>query len=553
MNISELRQNWDIIIIGGGVTGAGILREAVRSGIRVLLIEQKDFAWGTSSRSSKLVHGGLRYLKQGKFLLTRDSVVERERLIREAPGLVERLKFLMPIYGDYGPGKWLVKAGLSLYDLMAMKLDHRFYDRKEFLSDPCKAGFKPALLWDHRFYDREEFLSVSPYIRPKYLTGGFQFSDAGVDDARLVLRLIHDSMRLGASALNYTAVTEILRNHRGYVTGVHVKDSETQAERTLFSKTVINATGVWAETLHPSPVPNLHIRPLRGSHLIFPFRVLPAENAFLLTHPRDNRPVFVIPWEGATIFGTTDVDHKQELSLEPAITQAEVSYLTEALQTLFPCLNISETDCLSTMAGVRPVLSKGNNTDPSKESREAMVWADKGLVTITGGKLTTFRRLAWDALNAAKPFLSSVRLKGEGEAIFSGKESYDLMRSQAGAWEREKSDISDVIWRRLCGRYGNGVYEIVETSEPEAANHIPGTHTLWAELAYSAKHEQIRHLSDLLLRRVRIGLLTPQGGNDYLDRIRKLCEPALSWDNSRWEDEIKMYMKLWENAHALPK
>jgi len=514
MNISELQENWDIIIIGGGVTGAGILREAVRSDLRVLLVEQKDFAWGTSSRSSKLVHGGLRYLKQGKFLLTRDSVIERERLIREAPGLVDRLKFLMPIYSDYGPGKWLVKAGLSLYDLMAMKLDHRFYDR-------------------------EEFLSVSPHIRPEHLSGGFQFSDAGVDDARLVLRLIHDSLQLGASALNYTTVTEILRNHQGNVTGLHVKDSETQVERTLFSKTVINATGVWAENLHPSPVPNLHIRPLRGSHLIFPFRVLPADNAFLLTHPRDHRPVFVIPWEGATIFGTTDVDHKQELSLEPAITQAEVSYLTEALQTIFPCLNISETDCLSTMAGVRPVLSKGNNTDPSKESREAMVWADKGLVTITGGKLTTFRRLAWDALNAARPFLSSVQFKGKGEAVFS---KYEI--------KGKNPNVSDIMRRRLSGRYGKGADEIIETSEPEALSQIPGTYTLWGELPYSAKHEQIRHLSDLLLRRVRIGLLTPQGGKEHLDRIRNLCEPVLSWDNVRWEDEIKMYLKLWENAHA---
>ncbi len=518
MNIKELNENWDLIIIGGGVTGAGILREAARMDLQVLLLEQNDFAYGTSSRSSKLVHGGLRYLKEGKPLLTRDSVVERERLLREAPGLVETLDFLIPIYKDYGPGKWLIKAGLSLYDLMAMN-------------------------WGHTFYPAAKFSQLLPDIRQEKLVGGFRFSDAQVDDARLVLRLISEATASGAYALNYTSVRDIRRDIRGNVIGVTAEDIETGEARSLSTRALINATGSWAETLHPSPQPNLHLRPLRGSHLIFPSWVLPLEHAVSLVHPKDHRPVFAIPWEGVILFGTTDCDHEDPLSLEPAITPEEVSYLMEALTSLFPERNISAKDCLSSFAGIRPVLSKGK-LPPSKESREHVVWVERGLVTITGGKLTTFRRLAWDALKAVRPFLPpTVQVKGEGEPIFSAIHS----RGSAG----DDDGISHVARHRLYGRYGQGAKHILETAAPKDLLPVPGTRTLWAELPYTAKHEQVRHLSDLLMRRVRIGLLTSEGGKAHIGRIRELCEPVLPWDENRWEEEIQSYSELWHRAYAV--
>ena len=212
IQLNKIEKNWDLIVIGGGITGAGIFREAVRNKLQVLLLEQKDFAWGTSSRSSKLVHGGLRYLKEGRVLLTWASVHERERLLKEAPGLVEPLEFLMPVYSDQSPGKWILEAGLSLYDLFARE-NH------------------------HKYFDANEFLRQVPKIKKEKLQGGFQFLDAQVDDARLVQRLINESSAAGGIARNYTKVTKIIRNEKGSVSGVAVVDSETGDTRSFSTHT----------------------------------------------------------------------------------------------------------------------------------------------------------------------------------------------------------------------------------------------------------------------------------------------------------------------------
>ena len=516
MNINNIASHWDLVIIGGGITGAGILREAANMGLQALLVEQKDFAWGTSSRSSKLVHGGLRYLKEGHFLLTKMAVEEREHLLKEAPGLVEPLEFLLPIYEHQHPGKRVLQIGLSLYDLMAR--DHQ-----------------------HRFYEKTEFYRRLPYARQQDLKGGFFFYDAQVDDSRLVLRLINESVADGAGALNYTTATAILRNDTGVVAGVKIEDTETRESRTLETRTVINATGCWAERLHPSPDPDRHLRPLRGSHLVFPAEVLPIKFGVSFLHPRDNRAIFALPWEGAVLVGTTDLDHKADLSLEPRITEGEIVYLLEGLNTIFPSLEISLNDCISTFAGLRPVISEGRRS-PSEESREHVVWVDKGLVTVTGGKLTTFRRLAWDALKAAKPFLPSEKLPDKHKPLFSRPPDKPP----------DRFGVADTVWHRLYGRYGQCAEAMVQAAEDRDLELIPGTHTLWAELPFLAANEWVRHLSDLLLRRVRIGLLTSQGGKEHLKRIRSLCQSALPWDSKRWKEEIGMYLEHWNRYHGVP-
>jgi len=517
MKLEELKSDWGLIIIGGGITGAGIFREAVRMGLDVLLLEKQDFAWGTSSRSSKLIHGGLRYLKEKRFLLTRASVNEREYLLKHAPGLVESLGFLMPVYDKQRPGKKMLSIGLSLYDMIALEKQHRFYEAAEFSS-------------------------LIPQIKQEALLGGFLFFDAQVDDARLVLRLINEAVASGGIAMNYITADKINRNARGEVIGITVKDTETHEVKNLSTPAVINATGSWAEELHPSPKPKLHLRPLWGSHLIFPSRVLSLSHAVSFVHPWDNRPVFVIPWEGSLLLGTTDVDHKKDLSKEPAISEEEISYLMEGFKTMFPSLDISLKDCLSTFAGIRPILSKGK-ISPSEESREHIVWTDKGLVTITGGKLTTFRRSALAALKAVKPFLTPGKIKGPRAPVFF---------KVPGHPEKDYG-LPVSVWHRLYGRYGERANDLVSMAAPEDLSYIPGTHTLWAELPFAAKHEQVGHLSDLLLRRVRIGLLTPQGGKAYLKRIHKICKDALPWDKKRWRKEIKSYLKHWNCYYSLPQ
>jgi glycerol-3-phosphate dehydrogenase len=515
VKLEDIKKNWDLIIIGGGITGAGVFREAIKMGLDVLLLEKKDFAWGTSSRSSKLIHGGLRYLKEKRFLLTRASVNEREYLLNSAPGLVESLGFLMPVYENQKPGKKILSIGLSVYDMIAWEKQHKYFEAAEFSS-------------------------LIPQIKQEALLGGFLFYDAQVDDARLVLRLINEAVESGGSAVNYTSAIKINRNVNGEVVGITAKDTETLNEKNLSTSAVINATGSWAEELHPSPKSKLHLRPLRGSHLLFPGSLLNLSHAVSFVHPVDNRPVFIVPWEGAMLLGTTDVDHYVDLSKEPSISKEEIDYLMDAFTAMFPSIDISLKDCISTFAGVRPILSKGD-LSPSEESREHIVWKDKGLVTITGGKLTTFRRSALDALKAVKPFLGPGKINGPNAPEFSSVPDHPEM----------DYGLPLNCWHRLYGRYGKNADKLVRNAAPEDLSYIPGTYTLWAELPFSAKHEQVKHLDDLLLRRLRIGLLTPQGGKAYLKRIRKLCKNSLPWNSKRWRKEIKMYIELWERCYGL--
>ncbi len=516
MSIKALSKTWDLIVIGGGITGAGILREAARMGLKVILIEQKDFAWGTSSRSSKLVHGGLRYIKEGHLRMTKIAVEARDRLVAEAPGLVEPLGFLLPVYEEQRPGKKILKVGLTLYDLMARERQHRF----------IKA---------------EDVLKLLPILNPTGLKGGFHYYDAQVDDSRLVLRLINESVAAGGCALNYTAVTRVIRSEPGKVVGVEVADVETGESRNLFADAVINATGCWAEKLHPSPEPQRHLRPLRGSHLVFRSDALPLKEGFSFIHPEDSRWVFAVPWEGAVLVGTTDLDHNKNLAEIPNISEDEVNYLMDGIRAIFPSLDLRLHDCICAFAGIRPVLSEGK-LKPSEESREHVVWIDQGLITVTGGKLTTFRKLAWDALKAAKPYLPSNRVAHPKDPAFA-----DVPRVTDGSF-----GLSPATWRRLYGRYGLLAGRIVRNAAPADLTLVPGTHTLWAELPHTAQNEKIRHLDDLLLRRVRIGLLTPEGGKAYLNRVKALCRDVLPWDRRRWKTEIKMYNTQWNESHNLP-
>ncbi|MGD8298492.1 MAG: glycerol-3-phosphate dehydrogenase C-terminal domain-containing protein, partial [Desulfobacterales bacterium] len=226
---------------------------------------------------------------------------------------------------------------------------------------------------------------------------------------------------------------------------------------------------------------------------------------------------------------------------EPNIAEAEVTYLMEGIQAIFPSLNISLAECLCAFAGIRPILSEGK-LKPSDESREHVVWVDHGLVTVTGGKLTTFRRLALDALKAVKSFLPPDKIADRKAPVFSKVQKLPDL----------EYGLSPKAWRRLYGRYGSAADTIVKTAKTDDLTTITGTHTLWAELAYVAENEQIRHLSDLLLRRVRIGLLTPHGGKAYLKRVQKLCKKSLPWDRRRWKEEINLYLTQWNHAHALP-
>jgi glycerol-3-phosphate dehydrogenase len=517
-----IEKRYDLVIVGGGVTGAGVFHTAVRQGLSPLLVEANDFAWGTSSRSSKMVHGGLRYLKQGKLLLTRSAVRERQRLLSVYPGLVEPLDFIMPLYSGHGPSLGAMKFGLSVYSLMAGKKQHEIFSRAQIIKH-------------------------LPTVCRTDLVSGVGFKDAQVDDARLVLRLIFDGSDQGGHALNYTRATAVERNAKGKVTGVYLEEIHTRRKCLVQTPVVINATGSFAETLHPSPEKGCHIRPLRGSHLIFPGKLYPLDRVISFVHPQDKRAVFVFPWEGCIVLGTTDVDHTGDVAKEPRITREEADYLMAGLAYILPELKVDLADCIASLAGVRPVLSK-KKISASKESREHVVWKDRGLITVTGGKLTTFQLLAKDALKAAEKYLPGLLENKSGEGVRAAEPGLKFRDSATPL----PGGLSPRAIRRLWGRYGARVLKMAAICREQDFTPIGNTDFLWAELCHGACHEQIGHLSDLLLRRVRIGLVLPRGGMDMIDEIQARIQPFLDWDDARWVREKKAYEQIWQEAYAPP-
>ncbi|WP_044875053.1 glycerol-3-phosphate dehydrogenase/oxidase [Pseudomonas sp. LFM046] len=506
------RRDWDLIVVGGGICGAGILREAARRGWKCLLLEQRDFAWGTSSRSSKMVHGGLRYIAKGQLALTRASVRERQRLLAEAPGLVDPLSFVMPHRGGF-PGPRVFGGLLSLYDALAGRRNHLYYPLQQL-----------------RY--------LVPGLAEGGLEGGTRFFDAVTDDARLVLRVLGEARAEGGEALNGMRVLT-LKREQGRVTGLEAEDTESGQRCAFRTRAVALATGAWADRLRTVDGAE-HIRPLRGSHLLLPGWRLPLAHAVSFMHPADGRPVFVFPWEGATVIGTTDLDHDQGLDQDASISEAEVDYLLEACYLQFPAAGIGRGDVLSTWAGVRPVVSDGEaQLKPSDEKREHALWTEPGCVTLAGGKLTTFRLLALDVLRACAGFVGR-SLEDHGSAVFEP------------CAEQALPALSPAQRLRLAGRHGRALAELAPWVESLGNERIGATDTLWAELAWAAEGELVLHLDDLLLRRTRIGLLLPRGGRDELPRIRALCQPLLGWSDARWAREEAAYLALWQRCYSLP-
>ncbi|MFZ6742612.1 glycerol-3-phosphate dehydrogenase/oxidase [Undibacterium sp. JH2W] len=512
--LAENKQTWDIIVIGGGITGAGILLEAARRGLKVLLVEQKDFAWGTSSRSSKLVHGGLRYIKEGKFFLTRDSVRERQQLMQSAAGLVEPQSFAFADYQGRKPGRWLFAVGLIIYDFLA------------------------GLRGKH-YFSAQDFQMLAPHIPAADLKGGSCYLDAKTDDARLVLRVLQEARGAGATALNYLAVTRLVYED-GQASAVVLQDALNEQSYQVKAKVIINATGAWADGLRQQQGASARLRPLRGSHLLFPSWRLPVAQAVSLMHPRDGRPVFVYPWEGVSLVGTTDVDHGADMQKEVAITPEEVAYLMEAMDFQFPQLQLKQEDVIASYAGIRPVIDTGK-ADPSKEGRDHAIWLEKGLLTVTGGKLTTFRLIAQDALKHISHLFPDHQPDPKVSKLFAQpadlSQEYQLNQTQKS---------------RLQGHYGESAAEIVKIAQAGELNTIPGTLTMWVELRWAARSEAVEHLEDLLLRRTRLGLLLRQGGLALLPRIRAICQPELQWTDERWKNEQASYLQLWNRYYALP-
>jgi glycerol-3-phosphate dehydrogenase len=517
--LNSLKENkqdeWDVVVAGGGITGAGIAREAARRGLKVLLVERKDFAWGTSSRSSKMVHGGLRYIAAGDIKTTMHSVSERERLINEAPGLVDQMGYLMAHYKGGFPGPFVFNSLLRIYDFFAGKKYRQFHKLVNF-----------------------EYLS--PLINENELIGGTQFADPVTDDSRLVIRVLREAQKDGAQIINYVGVDSLIKE-KDRVVGANLKNAETGEMYAVSAKVVINATGAWGDELRGELTEERNIRPARGSHLVVPSWRLPVAQAFTTMHPDDKRPIFIFPWEGRTIIGTTDLDNNGIDNNETSMTRVELEYLLTVANHQFPKSEIKEKDIISSWAGVRPLVSSGA-LNPSKEKRDHSVWNDSGLVTVSGGKLTTFRLIALDVLKAASQYVPGLDARDSGADMFTkSKPNHSLFKC-----------LPSYLKKRLQGHYGMDGDALLSQAKPDELDVIPGARAMWAELRWSARNEAIIHLDDLLLRRTRIGLLVEQGGLIFEEKIKAICCEELNWDEQKWQVELERYKSIWHKYYSIP-
>lgn len=512
----DINHPWDIIIVGGGITGAGVLRLAAKTGLRALLLEARDFSSGTSSRSSKLVHGGFRYLYNRQFDVTRESVREREWLVREARHLVTPLPFILPNYQRYRFRNQLFDAGVLIYDLLAPKWSHgRVSQRRAKLLCPglCTDGFK----------------------------GAWRYYDAVVDDSRLVLRVLREAVQHGGTAINYMRVMGLLQTADGRVRGVRAADTSYPDGREfeLEAAVVINAAGPWSDDLRLGIGGQERLRRLRGSHLVFPRARLPINTAVTFFHPADRRAMFIIPWDGTTMVGTTDLDHPGYLEMdfeETFASTSEVDYMLDGINAVFPHAHLSLEDAAASFSGLRPVI-RGDAASPSKESRRHAIWEEDGMITVTGGKLTTFRIMAEQAIGQALKQLP-------GAPSLPDRRMFDAL-----PWLPARM-VPLQQWLYLAGRYGQETPAMLAAAREGELEHIDGLPNVWAELRWAARHEAVIHLDDLMLRRVRLGLCLPVGGIHLLPQIRAIVKPELGWTDERWQMEVERYQQTWRMYYA---
>ena len=533
---SSQEEPWDMLIIGGGITGAGIAREAARRGLAVLLIEQKDFAWGTSSRSSKMVHGGLRYIASGDYKTTLLSVRERERMLSEAKGLVNEMHYVMPHYKGKFPPPWIFNTLLRVYDGLAGK---RY----------------------SKYVKKDAFLQLNPHIKQEKFLGASQFSDAVTDDSRLVMRVLDEAINDGAQAINYLKAESLITNEQGLVTGATLKDTASEDNGHTYdihAKVVVSATGAWADTLRmqasAQTKQSFHkqIRPSRGSHLVVSQERLPLNQAYTFLHPVDKRAVFVFPWENRTVLGTTDLDHPPLDDNEVGITNEEVDYLLAATNNLFDNVDISRKDVISSWAGVRPLISdsgNGKRVGPSKEKRDHSVWLDNNLVTVSGGKLTTFRLIALDVLKVCQKVLKLDESATQNNISYSSQ-----VFSNQPPTNPKFSTLTPLLQQRLQGFYGLQLDALLELAHDDDLAYVTDSNTIWAEIRFAVRFEQVIHLDDLLLRRTRLGLILPHGAMTPLisDRLKQICQQELGWNEQKWQQEVERYTQLWQCYYHLP-
>jgi len=535
---------FDILIIGGGITGAGLALDAAARGLRVSLVEKRDFAAGTSSRSTKLIHGGLRYLEHFDFTLVREGLRERAILAKTAPGLARPLPFVIPIYENSRrnydrPLK--MRLGLWLYDLLA--------GRYNFAR--------------HRRLSRDEALSLAPQLDPQGLKGAFLYYDAVTNDSRLVIEVIKTARERGAEIANHTRVAGLIRNERGKIAGAHLRDELTGGGIECRARIVINATGVWMEetiNLNGQTTNSLNrrMRPAKGVHLTVSADRLRVGAAWLIPSLTSHRFYFVVPWEGRVNIGTTDTDYDGDKD-HPRAEPEEVNEILSAINSYFPEGRLEPADVISSWAGLRPLITDpraGSTTEVSR--KEEIIESDDGLISIGGGKLTTYRLMAEHGINLAVKRLKegfnvlANSAATEGVAI-GGELSFDDLTMIAERLSRAE-DLPLETARHLIHDYGADYQRLVElTHEDERLRErlIEGLPQILAEVVYAARYEMALTLADVMTRRMRLAIVAGREALKCAAPVADLMARELGWSREETERQIAQFAAEFEREFTI--
>ena len=522
-DIEKLKSHeFDILVIGGGVVGSGIALDAAARGLSVALVESDDFAAGTSSRSSKLIHGGLRYLEQFDFKLVREALHEREMMITEqAPHLVKPLSFVYPLHKKY-LDRIYVGAGLMLYDLLRGKLR--------------------AVPW-HKHISFGEMRNEARSLNPEIVTGGLVYYDAQVDDARHTVMVARTAMDQGAHIVTGATVTQITRNP-DRVTGAVV--SVDGHSFNVKSKVVIAAAGIWNEELYQQfgIKPGYKIKMSKGVHIILPKDAIDAKTGIIIKTALS--VLFIIPWGNEWLLGTTDTDYTGDREY-PLADSVDIDYiLNEANKVLLP--KIRREQIISTYAGLRPLVSPANDSSTPKMSREHTVDHPlKGFVSIAGGKYTTYRVMAADAVDAAVKDLDRKVPKSPTKTIpIIGAAGYKMLIKQIASLAQSYS-VSTACVERMLNRYGSLVSDIFQmiAKDPSLAVEVePGSGYIKAEVLYAATHEGARTLVDVLARRLRLVMEHADHGLSVARELAELIAPTLGWSEDDINREVTNFEKF---------
>jgi glycerol-3-phosphate dehydrogenase len=529
---------FDVVVIGGGVTGAGVALDAASRGYSVALVERDDFAHGTSSRSSKMIHGGLRYLQNFDLGLVREALLERQLMVQLAPHLVYPTPFLIPTLGDerrdrrYG-------VGLNMYDVMATSRIGRGRSQRDEHSRE-EGYWAPDR---HRRISGEEVAEMIPALAPSEPSSAYLFYDCQTDDARLVLTILGEAERFGAILLNGAEVTSVVDDD-GRASGVVFREAESGDEVEVRAANVVNATGVWADRIRPEEILTEEeiprIAPSRGTHITLSMDDLPIGTAACIVPAGEERTIFALPWYGRVLAGTTDNDYDGEIDRVPP-SPDDVTYLLDALNSYFE-LELSPDQLTGAYAGVRPLISTG---DPKKSvdiSRKAELYeTSSGMLTITGGKLTTWRRMAQQVVDRI--------VERNGREAECRTDDIPLgMPARPGDLE-SKVKLRAGARGQLAFRYGHAARQVLDVCEerPELAGPIVDGHRdLLAEVVIAARHEQARSVADVLLRRTRLGLVAaPELRTaESVRPVAELLGGELGWSKRRVRDEAEAWVEV---------